>query len=189
MANDKSNINELVTDDDTTAELEALTVRHLRERGDALLEAAALTDDIDAADDSYDTTIDELRTELHSSSETINKLQYDIEQFRSRWNGLEAEIKARQDISDNLNRQLEQEAEKLQRKNERLQERDETIQELKAEIRERDAEQDRLRLTVSELEAAIAGLRSDLDADRGDEMLRDRQFIERQQGQIGRAHV
>ncbi|HSG59516.1 MAG TPA: FHA domain-containing protein [Woeseiaceae bacterium] len=184
MANDKSNINELVTDDDTTAELEALTVRHLRERGDALLEAAALTDDIDAADDSYDTTIDELRTELHSSSETINKLQYDIEQFRSRWNGLEAEIKARQDISDNLNRQLEQEAEKLQRKNERLQERDETIQELKAEIRERDAEQDRLRLTVSELEAAIAGLRSDLDADRGDEMLRDRQFIERQQGRI-----
>ena len=154
MANDKSNINELVTDDDTTAELEALTVRHMRAAEAALLEAAAVTDNIDATDDSHNTTINELRSELHSSSETINRLQYDIEQFRSRWNGLDAEIKARQDITDNLDLQLQQEADKLRRKDELLEEKDETIQALKAEIRDRSAEQEQLRSTVGELEAA-----------------------------------
>ena len=185
MANDKSNTNELVThDDDTTAELEALTVRHLRERDAEMLEAGARTDSFDFDHTSGDATIKELRSELHSSSETINRLQYDIEQFRSRWNGLEAEIKARQDITDDLNRQLQQEGDKLRRKDALLKERDETIRALQTEVRERAAEQEELRSAVSSLESEIGTLRADLDADRGDEMLRDKRFIERQHGRI-----
>jgi chromosome segregation ATPase len=189
MANDKTNTNELVTDTDTTAELEALTVKHLRDPDADLLEAAAQTDSFDRGDEARDATIDELRSELLSSSETINRLQFDIEQFRSRWNGLEAEIKARQDISDDLNRQLQKEVDRQKRQDALLKERDETIRALKAEIRERSAEQEQLRSTVAELEGSVAGLRSDLDADRGDEMREDKQFIERQQGRIASLEV
>jgi chromosome segregation ATPase len=185
MANDKSNTNELVThDDDTTAELEALTVRHLRERDAELLEAGARTDSFDFGQTSSDATIRELRSELHSSSETINRLQYDIEQFRSRWNGLDAEIKARQDITDDLNRQLQEEREKLRRQDALLKERDETIRSLKDEVRDRAAEQTELQSAVSSLENEIGTLQTDLAADRGDEMLRDKRFIERQHGRI-----
>jgi chromosome segregation ATPase len=185
MANDKSNINELVThDDDAIAELEALTVRHLRGSEAELLEKNAQTDHIVTADEVRGSTIHELKTELRSSSETINRLQYDIEQFRSRWNGLETEIKARQDITDKLNRQLQRQEEELRHKNQLLDKRDATIQSLESEIRERNAEQDQLRSTVSELESAVAALRADLDADRGEEMLRDKQRIEQQQGRI-----
>ena len=186
MANDKTNINELVTDDeDTTAELEALTTKHFRTSEDeVLLESAERTDDFEPPSGESNATINELKSNLRSSSEKIDRLQFDIEQFRSRWHGLEAEIKARQEITDKLNRELEQARESIERRDERLSKREAAIEALNSEIRGRDEEYEQLQSTVTELEGLVEELRSQLDADRGDEMLRDRELLQRQEGQI-----
>lgn len=186
MANDKSNINELVSDDDTTAELEALTVKRPRDGGGAeLLESSAITHGFDEPDsEQLDTTINGLMSDLEARSETINRLQFDIEQFRSRWNGLEAEIKARQEITENLNRELAEVESQLARKDKLLRKRDQTIKALKSEIRQRHERHDEAQERVAELEADIALLHRELDADQSDEIRQHRELISRQEGQI-----
>ena len=186
MANEKSNTNELVSDDDTTAELEALTVKRARDGARAaLLESSAATHDYEPADgEKLDTTINDLMSDLEARSETINRLQFDIEQFRSRWNGLEAEIKARQEITDNLNRQLAEIEDQLVRKDKLLRKRDQAIKALKKEIRQRHRDHDEAQERVAELEADIALLHRELDANRGDEIAQHRELLSRQEGQI-----
>jgi chromosome segregation ATPase len=132
MANDKNIINELVAQDDTTAQLEAL---------------ADTYDFLGQPDDQRD------------RSETIDRLQFDIEQLRSRWNGLEAEIKARKELTTGLNRKLDEALVELQRKEQLVQEQEQTITSLQAvircdETRHEDTELERQagRLTCAEAE-------------------------------------
>ena len=122
MANDKKNINELVSDDDDpTAELEQLVLPDsgIDPDADDLSESAAGTHGFADSDNSSDTerdaSITELKSDLKNRSETINRLQYDIEQLRSRWTGLEKEIEAREELTDKLNAELSATGDKLER--------------------------------------------------------------------------
>jgi len=185
MANDKKNINELVTDDDDpTAELEALSPQQLsRGVDEELLESSAST--YDFQEQSGDVAaIDELKSDLQSRSDTINRLQFDIEQFRAKWNGLESEIKARQKITDDLNVEIKSLGEQLQRKDKLLKKRDQSIKALKAEIRQRNDEYGELEASIAEIGQRNDELSQQLEADRGDEARRDRLLIERQSGQL-----
>ena len=93
MANDKTNMNELVAeDDDPTAELEVL---------------ADTYDFIGNKRKEVDPSIAALETDLQNRSETIDRLQFDIEQLRAKWTGLEVEIEAREDLTKNLNQKLD----------------------------------------------------------------------------------
>lgn len=143
MANDNKNTKELVAeDDDPTAELEALTIRHAFGPRDPDLESEASTFDIEKLDGEVHegVSIANLRSDLKMRSETIERLQFDIEQLRSKWSGLETEIKAREEITSNLISELKSTELKLERKEALLEKRDLTIKTLKAEIREREGE-------------------------------------------------
>ena len=114
MANDKKNINELVSDDDDpTAELEQLVLAEtgLDNDADDLSEVGASTHGFENSDSSEnqdrDAAITELRSDLKNRSETINRLQYDIEQLRARWTGLEKEITAREELTEKLKEWIE----------------------------------------------------------------------------------
>jgi len=191
MANDKKNINELVSDDDDpTTELEQLAlpqVHPVRDTDD-LSEAAASTHGFAAPGYSdRDAAITELRSDLKNRSETINRLQYDIEQLRAKWTGLETEIKAREDLTDNLNNELRDSTKKLERKEKLLKKRDQAIKSLKAEIRDRNDEYGSLQATVIDRDQLIEELQENLAADRSDEAEQDRQRLELQIGKIASA--
>jgi len=127
MANEKNNINELVSDDeDSTAELEAVTFRRDHPSNESVQESDDNTSDF----------------EIHKEADArkISKLQFDIEQLRAKWLGLEAEIKAREELTDRLNTELESLRDTLNRKEKLLKTRDLKIKSLKGEIRERDAQ-------------------------------------------------
>ena len=124
MANENKK-NELVSDEDPTAELEAVTFRQDDPAREQLpREADDHTHDFADRDD--------------ENARTIGKLQYDIEQLRAKWLGLETEIKAREEITDTLNAQLESAHDALTRKDKLLRTRAQKIKLLKSEIRERD---------------------------------------------------
>jgi len=194
MANDKKNINELVSDDDDpTAELEQLVLPDsgIDPDADDLSESAAGTHGFADSDNSSDTerdaSITELKSDLKNRSETINRLQYDIEQLRSRWTGLEKEIEAREELTDKLNAELSATGDKLERKEKLLKKRDKTIKSLKAEIRDRNDEFGTLQAVVIERDQEIEGLQEELSADRSDESAHDRRRLEQQAGQIASA--
>jgi len=139
MANEKNNINELVSDDeDPTAELEAVTFRQDHQSRELLRE-------------SDDNTFD---YEQHAAEDakTIGKLQYDIEQLRAKWTGLETEIKAREELTDSLNAEMAGLRDSLARKEKLLKARDHKIKTLKSEIRDRE---ERHRDIASSLQAEI----------------------------------
>ena len=139
MTNENKNINELVSDDDITAELEALTIPREHTRTVApMLEAEASTSGlVGRGNDGYG---------------TVDKLQYDIEQLRARWQGLQAEMRAREEITATLNGQLDDLRESIGRKQSLIAKRSHTIKALLAEVRRRDAEQRDLdaRLTAAD---------------------------------------
>ena len=125
MTNENNNINELVSDDDQTAELEAVTFRkdqpsqqHEPREGDENTSDFA-----------------EYRSD---DAKTIGRLQYDIEQLRAKWLGLETEITAREELTDKLNADIEALRDSLARKAKLLKTRDRKIKALKSEIRVRD---------------------------------------------------
>lgn len=192
MANDKKNINELVSDDDDpTAELEQLVLSATGFVPDAddLSEAAAGTHGFAGRDHAErDASITELQSDLKSRSETINRLQYDIEQLRSRWTGLEKEIEAREALTDKLNVELSSASDKLRRKEQLLKKRDKTIKSLKAEIRDRNDEFGALQTVVLERDQEIERLQDCLSADRSEESEQDRRRLEKQAGQISNAN-
>jgi hypothetical protein len=114
MTNKKNNINELVFDDDSTAELEAITFkqeRMLRQR---------------AQSESDENTCDLPRNNT-DESKTIGKLQYDIEQLRAKWLGVEAEVKARAELTDRLNVEITELQDALAHKDKLIEARDGTI--------------------------------------------------------------
>lgn len=186
MANDKKNINELVSDDDDpTAELETLSLKQLAtDSDDPLAESSAHTHDYEPEGAARDISIDDLHSDLQSRSETINRLQFDIEQFRAKWNGLEAEITARQEITEKLNREIDSLNDKLGRKDKLLKKRDQSIKSLKAEIRQRSEEYGELETSLAELDEQNEELLQQLDSDRGAEARADRETIQKQAGQL-----
>ena len=95
MANEKKNINELVPDDDQTAELEAVTFR----KDHPSQEPAPPEADENTSDFSRYRSDD---------AKTIGRLQYDIEQLRAKWLGLETEITAREELTDKLNAEIDE---------------------------------------------------------------------------------
>jgi chromosome segregation ATPase len=144
MANDKKNINELVADDeDSTAELEAVTFRRDHPHGPI----------VPPESDEHTSDFTEHRD---AEARTIGRLQYDIEQLRAKWLGLESELSAREELTDNLNAKIGELGESLSRKEKLLKTRDRKIKALKAEIRSRD---ERHRTVTAELKEEIAATR------------------------------
>lgn len=125
MTNEKKNINELVSDDDQTAELEAVTFRKDHPSQQHLPREA-------------DENTSEFSQYRSDDPKTIGRLQYDIEQLRAKWLGLETEITAREELTDRLNADIEALRDSLARKAKLLKSRDRKIKELKSEIRVRD---------------------------------------------------
>lgn len=148
MANENKNINELVADEDDTAELEADTFRRDHAARSALLE-------------SDDSTFD-FTGQAERESSTIARLQYDLEQLRSRWLGVEAELKAREEITERLQAEFAEVRDKLGRKEKLLKTRDGKIRALKAEIRDREEHH---RAITRDLQERLDGLQ------RGDKSL------------------
>ena len=124
MANENKIINELVSDEDETAELEAATFRQDHAAGASLAEAD-------------DSTFDFAEQAEHEATQ-ISRLQYDVEQLRSKWQGVEAELRAREEITERLNAELAEVRDKLARKEKLIKTRDSKIKALKAEIRDRE---------------------------------------------------
>jgi chromosome segregation ATPase len=125
MANEKNKNTELVTDEDPTAELEAVTFRQDHPAREYLPP--------ESDENTHD--VSEIKSR---DARTISKLQYDIEQLRARWLGLETEIRAREELTDKLNIELSEVRDTLARKEKLLKSRDQKVKALKAEIRERD---------------------------------------------------
>ncbi len=143
MANEKNKSNELVSDEDPTSELEAVTFRQNHPARECL----------PSESDEHTHDFEESVTD---DARTIGKLRYDIEQLRSKWLGLETEIKVREDLTDRLNAELDDAKDTLARKEKLLRTRDQTIKSLKAEIRERD---ERHRAATRELSEEVEAAR------------------------------
>ena len=126
MANNKNNINELVSDEDPTAELEAITFRqdHL----------SSVEEPLESDEHTSD-----LGRKVGDDAQTIGKLQYDIEQLRARWLGLQAEIQAREEVTVTLTTELNELRECLGLKNALLDSREAEIESLKFELQEQEA--------------------------------------------------
>ena len=133
MTNENNNTNELVFDDDPTAELEVIALRrgHLSSLA-APLECDEHTSDLD------DTS--NLGRGGDDDTRTLSKLQYEIEQLRSRRKGLEAENKAREEVTKTLTAELQEIRGALTAKNNLLVSRDEEIASLKSSLREQEAQ-------------------------------------------------
>ncbi len=143
MANEKNKSNELVSDEDPTSELEAVTFRQDHPSRDYLpRESDEHTHDF--SDDSSE------------DARTVTKLQYDIEQLRAKWLGVETELKVREDLTTRLNTELDGTRETLARKEKLLKSRDRKIKALKAEIRQRDEHH---RTTTRELRDEVEAAR------------------------------
>ena len=137
----KKSTDDVLVDDDPTAELRALSLPDAAaDDADGELEADARTYDF-SDDDPVPATAElaELRSDLKSRSRRIGKLQFDLEQLRAKWLGLETEIRERDDISRDLQQRLDTTSETLDRKSRLLAKRDKLIKSMKREIRQRDA--------------------------------------------------
>ncbi|MBT8100170.1 MAG: FHA domain-containing protein [Gammaproteobacteria bacterium] len=159
MANDNNNINELVTDDDPTAELRALSqIRH----GELSVESEASAATCGFPDrKAEDASIPELKADLKSRGETIERLQFDIVRLRGKWTGLETEIQAREEITENLQGELAELRETLTRKENLIKKRDQSIKSLKAEIRERNDVFGALQMEADDLRQQLESANSD----------------------------
>lgn len=133
--NNKENVNELVNDDDPTAELEALVLPVLSV--DTSLEATAGTAGFDKQTvivEQSELAILGLKSELISRSETIDRLQFDLEILRTKLQGLETESQAREEQTQQLSAELNQTKQKARQEKNLLAERDDAIRLLKSEI-------------------------------------------------------
>jgi predicted nucleic acid-binding Zn-ribbon protein len=123
MTNEKKKINELVSDDDPTYELEASTFRQ---------NTGNRSDSFESADGTYD--MDEHAARAKLESKTLSKLHYDFEQLRAKWVGVTTELKAREEITRQLNSELSVVKDALARSESLLAERDRKIETLEVEI-------------------------------------------------------
>ncbi|MEM7432573.1 MAG: FHA domain-containing protein [Pseudomonadota bacterium] len=173
MANENKNTNELVTDDDPTSELEALTDRYFHPGAQPAADLNAETGTYDVRDE----TISSLRSDLQDRSETINRLQFDMEQLRAKWTGLETEIQARETATRGLHQQIDDLKDNLKRRASLLKERDRKIRSLKSEIRDRNVAHE---ATISDIETLQAQLAEISTTDSDD----DPQLLSRQAGRL-----
>jgi chromosome segregation ATPase len=186
MANDKKNMNELVTDDDDpTVELEILRPPARDQIADDLSESSEDTYDYgDEGTAGTDLSVSAMQSDLRARTETIDRLQFDIEQLHAKWTGLEVEIKAREELTERLHQELTETSSKLARKEKLLKKRDTTIKSLKAEIRTRNNEFGTLQTERIEQEQLLEQLQRELSADRSKEAQQSQALIQRQAGQL-----
>jgi len=166
MANENNNINELVTDDDSTAELEELTLQQVLVRADddGDLEVDADTFAIDRGETrAKSANVDLLKADLESRNEAIERLQFDVERLRARLLGLQSEVHAREDITSDLNRQIAEFEEQLKSSRQQLKARDRGIKALREEIRQRGAATDELAADRDALRRERDALKHELD--------------------------
>jgi chromosome segregation ATPase len=122
MTNEKNNNNELVFDDDPTAELDVMKIRRdSRSSVEAPLEADEQTSDFNRV--------------VSDDSRVISELEYDIEQLRAKSLGLEAEIEAREEVAATLTAGLNELRESLALKDDLLESRDAELEALKSDLR------------------------------------------------------
>ncbi|MDH4124287.1 MAG: FHA domain-containing protein [Gammaproteobacteria bacterium] len=143
MANDKKNINELVSDDDDpTAELEALSLavpESDEPKGE--LELAATTTGLRHApitDAEHAPDLAKFRADLEVRDQTIGRLEFEVARLQARQLGLEAETRSREEVNTQLRSELDNAASSLLRKQGLLKKRDQQIKALRLEIRERN---------------------------------------------------
>lgn len=170
MTNDQKNKKELVSPDDSTAELEVLTSQHLRDGNETLesdTDTCSLRSDIHAEGQSIAT----LKADLRSRSDTIDRLRYDLEQLRSRWMGLAAEVQARDQATRNLHAEIAELKRQIDNKDALISERDDALIALSSERDQQLAEICGLREDSDSLVAQIESLRrSAAEASKVDEL-------------------
>jgi chromosome segregation ATPase len=133
VASEKKINNELVSDDDQTAELEVIALRR-----EHLSSVAAPLERDERTSDLEDTG--NLDKKIGEDAQILSKLQYDIEQLRARSMGLEAENKAREEVTVTLTEELNGIRNSLATKNDLLASRNEEIESLKSALRKQEAQ-------------------------------------------------
>ena len=147
MANEKNNINELVSDDDPTAELEVAKIR----------EEHALESELATYDSKDDRRSDSnLQLALRERDRTIAQLQFDLEHLNAKWLGLEAESHARENQHDASLAEQASLQDALSRKEKLIKKRDRKIKLLKSEIRQREKEHHALLVDTDDLRRKLA---------------------------------
>ena len=138
MANDNNNINELVADDDPTAELEIPSFSRIDENIAESVEKTFGAENLEEKDVSAGVAVSELKSDLLSRKKIINELQYDIQQLQTKWLGLETEIGVRESQTAQLNEELASSRDSLAQKEKLVEKRNVRIKALKSELRQRD---------------------------------------------------
>ena len=161
MANENNKNQELAsTDEDPTAELEALSLRERVVRANSVIREsdAGTFDFIERGSRKKDGTSSQavLRAEMDEQSRTIGQLQFQIEQLRAQSQGLEADLGARSEIIDDLRTAVAGLESRIERKQRLLRKRAMSIKALKREIRERELRQRELTATVDALRESAA---------------------------------
>jgi len=180
MTNDKSNINELVIDDDDpTAELETLSLKQLSPGIDGdQLEVATKTHGFrNEANPDNSAEIAELESKLEARSETIGRLQFEMEQLRSKFQGLEKEYEAREEITRRQNSDIDAIQTKLAKKSKLLKKRNQSIKALRSEISERNSEYNSLQASIDDIAKAASESPGDVPGN-------ETAFLEAQAGQL-----
>lgn len=152
MTNENNNINELVTDDDPTLELEVPSF--VQDQSGALESDAQTYNSTQASEEepASGITVSELQSDLSSHKKKIGNLQYDIQQLHTKWLGLETEISAREAQTEILNNELSLSRETVVRKEKLLKKRDQRIKALKTEIRQREENYRQLAVRAEEMQ-------------------------------------
>lgn len=161
MANDNKNTNELVSADDTTAELEALTAQHFgEEASQAELDADTCSFGADETEDTR--SVNALRADLQLRDRTIERLRYDLEQLRSRWMGLDTEVRAREQQTRRLNADVTDLKRRLEKSERQVESRDQQLRDLSQELERERNERQQLAEANTKIAAELDGLRSRL---------------------------
>ena len=161
MANDNNKNQELAsTDEDPTAELEALPLRDsMAGPNPVVRESDAGTfdfTDLGSRKDAGPSSLPMLREEIDEQARTIGKLQFELGQLQAKSRGLEAELDARSAIIDDLQMTVESLESRIDRKQGLLRKRAMSIKALKREIRDRELRQRELTAIVDTLrESAV----------------------------------
>lgn len=149
MANDKNNINELVTaDDDPTAELETLVLD-------------ASEPDMELESDAHTAGIDGRQATFVGTTSNAAQLQFDLAQLQAKYLGLEAEIESRMAMQNELLAELAAAKTSLNRKRGLLRKRDQQIKSLRQEIRQRNASFEQLQQELQDLARQDGGRTDD----------------------------
>jgi len=138
MANENNNINELVADDDPTAELEILSFA--KNASDIETDAKTCNSEEEAGNRhlAARSTVPELESELQSRKKLIGRLQFDFEQLHAKWLGLQAEVSARESQTVQINDELVSSQEVIAQKNKLIKKQDRKIKGLKSRISQLD---------------------------------------------------